>query len=255
MATLMDLIMGRGDQSAQDYTLGSRANFQPTGQAYSRDGRLGNMGFRNMERAQSALAATGQPPVVGSPEYMRGIHAQLNPTPAETSPYGTLSPVSPSTDSTMMGFMPPDYSKIPPPPGDISQMYAGYRLPPASYADMYTGYTPPPTPAPQASYADMYAGYRLPPAAAPVAPPPAAAAVPMPPVRPMGIGQPTVRQTFLDRLLGPSFQSTGQPVVNQPSGPTESGMPMQPTVNWGDVNQAADFFRADQAARQLGLLG
>jgi hypothetical protein len=126
---------------------------------------------------------------------------------------------------------------------DISQMYAGYTLPPQTSAP-----TPPPAP-PAGDISQMYAGYTLPPQE-PAAPP-----APLPPIRPMGIGQPTVRQTFLDRLLGPSFQSNQQPVVIQQSGPTQSGMPLQPTINWGDVNQPADFFRADQAARQLGLLG
>jgi hypothetical protein len=30
---------------------------------------------------------------------------------------------------------------------------------------------------------------------------------------------------------------------------------MQQQVNWGDADNAADFFRAEQAARQMGLLG
>ena len=66
----------------------------------------------------------------------------------------------------------------------------------------------------------------------------------------------TVRESFMQRLLsGPNYQSNSMPVVMQPQGPMVSGAPLPQQVNWGDPESAADFFRADQAARQLGLLG
>jgi hypothetical protein len=45
------------------------------------------------------------------------------------------------------------------------------------------------------------------------------------------------------------------PVVMQPQGPMASGAAMPQQVNWGDPENAADFFRAEQMARQMGLLG
>jgi hypothetical protein len=60
----------------------------------------------------------------------------------------------------------------------------------------------------------------------------------------------------MQRLLGgPAYQSNAMPVVMSPQGPMASGQPMAQQVNWGNPESAADFFRADQMARQLGLLG
>jgi hypothetical protein len=67
---------------------------------------------------------------------------------------------------------------------------------------------------------------------------------------------PSVREGFMQRLLGgPNYQSNNMPVVMSPQGPMASGGFLPQSVNWGDPESAADFFRADQAARQLGLLG
>jgi len=96
-------------------------------------------------------------------------------------------------------------------------------------------------------------------------PAPMPAAPPMPPSRPaapagapmqLAGGQPSVREGFMQRLLsGPTYQSNNMPVVMSPQGPMASGGFLPQSVNWGDPESAADFFRADQAARQLGLLG
>ena len=60
----------------------------------------------------------------------------------------------------------------------------------------------------------------------------------------------------MQRLLGgPNYQSNNMPVALQPQGPTPSGAPLPQQVNWGDPDDAADFFRAEQMARQMGLLG
>ena len=224
MATLMDHIMALPGQ--RDFTLGSRATFQPYDQPFSRGGTLGNMGMRNMQRAQTALAATGQPPAA-APEV----------------PVDTMG--------TMYGFMPP--AAVPAAPANIADMYAGYRLP------------PPPAPAAPASLADMYAGYRLPPMAPPpmnITPPaPAAPAggfvapanVPLPPPRPADM---SVRESFMQRLLGNPTQSNAMPVVMSPQGPMPSGAAMPQQINWGDAENPADFFRASQALQAMpGLLG
>ena len=95
-------------------------------------------------------------------------------------------------------------------------------------------------------------------------PMPAAPMPPMPPPRPAAApmqiaptpAAPSVREGFMKRLLGgPNYQSNNMPVVMSPQGPMASGGFLPQSVNWGDPESAADFFRADQAARQLGLLG
>lgn len=62
---------------------------------------------------------------------------------------------------------------------------------------------------------------------------------PMPPRRP----EAPAAESVLRRIFsGQDYQSNSRPVV-------ESGR-----VNWGDPERAADFFRADRAARELGTL-
>jgi hypothetical protein len=90
----------------------------------------------------------------------------------------------------------------------------------------------------------------------PPMPPPRPAAEPVGAPMQLAGGQPSVRQSFMQRLLGgPDYQSNNMPVVMSPQGPTASGGFLPQSVNWGDPESAADFFRADAAARQLGLLG
>ena len=95
-------------------------------------------------------------------------------------------------------------------------------------------------------------------------PTPAAPMPPMPPPRPAAApmqiapapAAPSVREGFMQRLLGgPNYQSNNMPVVMSPQGPMAAGGFLPQSVNYGDPESAADFFRADQAARQLGLLG
>jgi hypothetical protein len=95
-------------------------------------------------------------------------------------------------------------------------------------------------------------------------PAPMPAVPPMPPPRPAAApmqiapapAAPSVREGFMQRLLGgPNYQSNNMPVVMSPQGPMAAGGFLPQSVNYGDPESAADFFRADQAARQLGLLG
>jgi hypothetical protein len=70
---------------------------------------------------------------------------------------------------------------------------------------------------------------------------------PMPPPRPAGIGAQPPR---------PDFQSNGMEVLMQQQGPMPGGGTIPPVINWGDANNAADFFRADKAMMQNpGLRG
>lgn len=112
------------------------------------------------------------------------------------------------------------------------------------------------TPAPMMMSAGMPMALQQPapmPPAPPMTPPrPAAAPMQIAPAP----AAPSVREGFMQRLLGgPNYQSNNMPVVMSPQGPMASGGFLPQSVNWGDPESATDFFRADQAARQLGLLG
>ena len=112
------------------------------------------------------------------------------------------------------------------------------------------------TQAPMMMSAGMPVSLQQPAPAAPMPPMPS----PRPAAAPMQIAPapaaPSVREGFMQRLLGgPNYQSNNMPVVMSPQGPMASGGFVPQSVNWGDPESAADFFRADQAARQLGLLG
>jgi hypothetical protein len=75
--------------------------------------------------------------------------------------------------------------------------------------------------------------------------------IPMPPPRPRDL--PGRTPGFLDQLLsGPNYQSNNMPVDIRAQGPSMPGqeMPIQ-SINYGDPNSAADFFRADQLAQQF----
>ena len=74
--------------------------------------------------------------------------------------------------------------------------------------------------------------------------------IPMPPPRPRDL--PGRTPGFLDQLLsGPDYQSNNMPVDIRAQGPSMPGqeMPIQ-SINYGDPNSAADFFRADRLAMQ-----
>ena len=74
--------------------------------------------------------------------------------------------------------------------------------------------------------------------------------IPMPPPRPRDL--PGRTPGFLDQLLsGPNYQSNNMPVDIRAQGPSMPGqeMPIQ-SINYGDPNSAADFFRADRLAMQ-----
>jgi hypothetical protein len=69
-------------------------------------------------------------------------------------------------------------------------------------------------------------------------------------------------QGFFEQLFkGPQYQSNNLPVNAMPQGPMPgTGAPMPSYINYGDPNNAADFFRADALLQQqnpgfFGLLG
>ena len=75
-------------------------------------------------------------------------------------------------------------------------------------------------------------------------------------------GMPARQQGFFEQLFkGPQYQSNNMPVNAMPQGPMPgTGATMPSYINWGDPNNAADFFRADALLQQqnpgfFGLLG
>jgi hypothetical protein len=55
-----------------------------------------------------------------------------------------------------------------------------------------------------------------------------------------------------DRIFGgQDFQSNNQAVVSRPQDPMADGSPQRTMLNFGDSNNAADFFRADKAMQEL----
>lgn len=123
-----------------------------------------------------------------------------------------------------------------------------------------------PTSRPPLPQVPMLVGAQMPTIPVPAAMPPMPSPRPSAPMPlPSAAPAPSVRQGFMQRLLGgPVYQSTGGTLIAQPQGamPT-TGAPMAPVmtptrpqdINWGDPNNPADFVRADQALRGLGLLG
>jgi hypothetical protein len=207
-----------------------------------------------------------------------------------SSPFGTLSPMAPTSRAPMMMAAPPLSVQSPTPEAapaviprqlfdvlssygagapmsqppmrrQVGEMLAGQPEPgysgAAGQALMDAMATPSATvqPIPPSGISPTaYSGYggqdspreRVAMASAPRAPTPLASAAP------------SVRESFMQRLLsGPNYQSNSMPVVPQ------AGAQSVRDINWGDPENAADFFRAERALmglpeetlRVAGLLG
>jgi len=209
---------------------------------------------------------------------------------AAPSPFGTLSPMAPTSRAPMMMAAPPLSAQAPTPEAapnaiprqlfdvlssygagapmsqppmrrQVGEMLAGQPEPGYSGAAGQTlmdamatpSATVPPIP-PSGISPTAYSGYggqdspreRMAMAQAPRAPTQLASAAP------------SVRESFMQRLLsGPNYQSNSVPVVPQ------AGAQSVRDINWGDPENAADFFRAERALMGLpeetlriaGLLG
>jgi hypothetical protein len=279
MATLMDVIMAQREmpEGSPDYTFGSRANLQPTGRPFSPDGRLGNMGFRNMMRAQQELANANIPAqsrIAPSPQMFDvlssyGAGAPMSqptvaaPPPTNTrqlfdvlSSYGAGAPISQPTVAAQPAVNTRQIFDV------LSSYGAGAPMsqPPVSIRPMdstFFGEDVGPRPAPMRAVDSTLAGYDMP-VSFPASPP-------LPPRRPANLGAPTqlasaapsVRESFMQRLLsGQNYQSNSMPVVPQ-------GVTTPQQINFGNPDNPADFFRAERALmglpeetlRVAGLLG
>jgi hypothetical protein len=251
MATVWDQFMAqRGmPEGSPDYTLGSRANLQPTRSPFSPDGRLGNMGMRNMLLAQQRMSTM---PGFMPPDY------SVPPVAEPRAPFVPQPPMPVrQMDSTLFGE---DVGARPMPMRAMDSTLAGYYTPPMPVRQMDStlfGEDVGARPIPMRAMDSTLAGYDMPPN---VPLPPRRPSMPMAPAgAPMQLGSaaPSVRESFMQRLLGgPNYQSNSMPVM--PQGATT---PQQ--INFGNPDNPADFVRADRALMGLpedalriaGLLG
>lgn len=86
------------------------------------------------------------------------------------------------------------------------------------------------------------------------APAPSAAARPAPIQSATSTAAPSAPGIFSRIFSGEDYQSNAMPVVMAPQGPDMTGAPLPQTVNWGNPESAADYFRAAAAAQRIGLL-
>ena len=229
MATLMDVIMSEYRSmpaGSPDFSLGSRRDFTPMagGGTYNDRGNLGNMGLRQSLAAQ---APTGS----------EAITPGLQPiAPSMIPPSVPLPPRRPSTYGVLPNFESP--------------ALASPELQRAAFERMLQegGINTPKTPMDVAgANAPVVAGLDTANRPAPMA---------------SSVSAPARPQGFFEQLFkGPQYQSNNMPVNAMPQGPMPgTGATMPSYVNWGDPNNAADFFRADALLQQqnpgfFGLLG
>jgi hypothetical protein len=228
MATLMDLIMQEYrtmPAGSPDFSLGSRRDFTPMagGGTYNDRGNLGNMGLRQSLAAQ---APTGTSPMTP------GLQAAAPMMP----PSVPLPPPRPSTYGVLPQFESPGLASPALQRAAFERMLAeGGIATPKNPMDVSGANTP--------VVAGLDTANR---------PAPMASSVTAP-ARPQG---------FFEQLFkGPQYQSNNMPVNAMPQGPMlGTGAPMPSYINYGDPNNAADFFRADALLQQqnpgfFGLLG
>lgn len=73
------------------------------------------------------------------------------------------------------------------------------------------------------------------------------------PPMPQPVVRPPAAPGMLSRIFsGTDYQSNAMPVIAPSDG--QGGAQFQQTVNWGDPENAADYFRAAAAAQRIGLL-
>lgn len=76
---------------------------------------------------------------------------------------------------------------------------------------------------------------------------------PVPPIQSATSTTAPAAPSIFNRIFsGTDYQSNAMPVVGAVDG--QGGAQFQQTVNWGDPNNAADYFRAAAAAQRIGLL-
>jgi hypothetical protein len=235
----MDIIMQEYRSmpaGSTDYSLGSRRSFMPAGTAYNDGGNLGNMGLR---QSMAAQAPTGTSPI--NPTFNRpmpdDVGMRYRPPVAPQMPDEVGFQYRPSMtprmpDEVGMQYRPSMNPALAPRmPDEVGMQYRPSMNPlanPALNAPVVAGLDTANRPAPMAS----------------------------------SVTAPAREQGFFEKLFkGPQYQSNNMPVNAMPQGPMPgTGAPMPSYINWGDPNNAADFFRADALLQQqnpgfFGLLG
>lgn len=123
--------------------------------------------------------------------------------------------------------------------GQSRMQLPSINMPPVQYQTPLTfgGFTP-------NQFGNLAPAPQVAPSAGSVAPP-----MPQPVVRP-----PAAPGIFNRIFSGEDYQSNAMPTVMAPQGPDMTGATLPQTVNWGDPENAADYFRAAAAAQRIGLL-
>jgi hypothetical protein len=225
----MDIIMQEYRSmpaGSPDFSLGSRRDFTPMagGGTYNDRGNLGNMGLR---QSMAAQAPTGTSPI--NPTFNRpmpdDVGMQYRPSMAPQS-------ARPMIDEVGMQYRPSMNPALAPrTPDEVGFQYRPSMNPlavPGANTPVVAGLDTANRPAPMAS----------------------------------SVTAPARQQGFFEQLFkGPQFQSNNMPVNAMPQGPMPgTGATMPSYINYGDPNNAADFFRADALLQQqnpgfFGLLG
>jgi len=208
-----------------DFSLGSRREFTPEGWSwqYNDRGNLGNMGLR---QSMAAQAPTGTSPITP------GLQAAAPMMP----PSVPLPPPRPSTYGVLPQFESPGLASPALQRAAFERMLAeGGIATPKNPMDVSGANTP------------VVAGLDATNRPAPMA---------------SSVTAPAREQGFFEKLFkGPQYQSNNMPVNAMPQGPMPgTGATMPSYINYGDPNNAADFFRADALLQQqnpgfFGLLG
>jgi hypothetical protein len=223
----MDIIMQEYQSmpaGSTDYSLGSRRNFMPTGTGYNDGGNLGNMGLR---QSMAAQAPTGTSPI--NPTFNRPMPDDVG---MQYRPSMAPQPARPMIDEVGMQYRPAMNPALAPRmPDEVGFQYRPSMNPlavPGANTPVVAGLDTANRPAPMAS----------------------------------SVTAPAREQGFFEKLFkGPQFQSNNMPVNAMPQGPMPgTGATMPSYINYGDPNNAADFFRADALLQQqnpgfFGLLG
>lgn len=177
----------------------------------------------------------------GGRDYTLGSRGAMMPTGMSHNAFGNMDPINMVKSMRAqgrLGAMSP--AAFNPPPEGV-QMFD--RPATAPVAPAMTSY-------PNVLGAQPNAFGNLAPVSVPSAPAPSVA-----PPMPQPVVRPPAAPGFLSRIFsGEDYQSNSMPVVMAPQGPDMTGAPLPQTVNWGDPENAADYFRAAAAAQRIGLL-
>ncbi len=175
----------------------------------------------------------------GGRDYTLGSRGAMMPTGYSHNAFGNMDPINMVKSMRAQGRL-----------GAMSP--TAFNAPAEGVQMFDTPATAPVAPA-QTSYPNVM-GFQ-PNAFRNLTPPPVAPQTPVAPIQSAtSTTAPSAPSIFNRIFSGEDYQSNSMPVVMAPQGPGMTGAPLPQTVNWGDPENAADYFRAAAAAQRIGLL-